>query len=230
MTEATDDNYTGGLLAKLFKNVAPWCWDWKYNPRLFHHMHAMGVIAANYNELEGQFYRLFFLNMHKFEVGKLVFSKLNNAERMEVALKAAETEPLAFGELFEHFISGYGIATENRNILMHSKAHNAWPKEADLSHLTLAKASKKSPDQNNFISLDISELRNIANDIDQLTNFGFRLFMWRVALPTGGLIIWDDGEQYRPSLPDKPAPPRRLVLGDQPTMASTLPRSSSSGK
>ncbi len=62
----------GGLFAGLFANAKPWCWDWKYNANLFNHMHALGVIAATYNDLEAQFYRLFWVTSNQMEVAKLV--------------------------------------------------------------------------------------------------------------------------------------------------------------
>ena len=194
-------------------------------------MHALGVIAANYNELEGHFYQLFYATMGKMDVGKLVFSKLNNAERMEIALKLSETDPSpTFRELFEYFISGYGVATENRNILMHSKAHNAWPFDISVVHLTLAKPSKKSPDENNFINLDLSELRTVADDMANFAMFGWSLFYWRSAVPFGGTITWASGEKVTPSLPEKPAEPRRLVLSPQEAPAGTPPSQLSSGE
>lgn len=228
--EPTKTNYHSGLLALIAGNEKPWSWDWTYNPNLKDHMHALGVIAANYNNLEGVFYRLFFLTLGKIQVGKLVFSKLNNAERIEIALKMAEYEKPKFRDRYEHFISGYGASTENRNNLLHSKAHNAWPRDISVSHLTLAKPSKKSPDENNFISLDISELRSVADDLAALTMFGSGLFYWRFASLTGGTITWDSGETATPPLPEKPPSPRRLVLSPQSNPTDTPPQPESSAE
>jgi hypothetical protein len=227
----TDENPKfRNLYAALLLDEKPWSWDWKYNPSLKEHMHALGVIAANYNELEGHFYRLFYVILNKSEAGSLIFSKLNNGERMEVALKLAEREPAGFRDLFRHFISGYGIASENRNILMHSKAHNAWPHDIRISHLTLAKPSKKSPNENNFISLDISELRSVADDMASFAKYGWGLFYWRVAFLSNGELTLSDGSIVTPSLPEKPAEPRRLVLSPQEAPESIPPQPGSSGE
>jgi hypothetical protein len=228
--EPIKTNYHGGLLAAVGGYEKLWSWDWTYNPNLKDHMHALGVIAANYNELEGNFYRLFFLTLGKIQVGKMVFSKLNNAERIEIALKMAEYEKPEFRDRYEHFISGYGTSTENRNILLHSKAHNAWPRDISVSHLTLAKPSKKSFDENNFISLDLSELRSVADDLAALKMFGSGLFYWRFASLTGGVITWDSGETATPPLPEKPPAPRRLALSPQPNQASAPPPPESSAE
>jgi hypothetical protein len=218
-------------LAKIYAlNEPRWSWDWSFNPNLKDHIHALGVVAANYNELEGSFYRLFYLTLGKFDAGKIIFAKLNNAERIEIALKVAEQETSPFREHYEHFISGYGIATENRNILLHSKAHNSWPLDVSVSHLVLAKPSKKDPSENNFITLDITELRSVADDLANFYMFGGALVYYRYAALTGGIITWENGLTATPPLPDKPAPPRRLVLSPQLAPTSTPPQPEPSGE
>ena len=208
MTESKEA--PSGILAALLGGNS---WELRHYPNHKQHMHALGVIAANYNDLEGEFYRLFYVTSDKFNVAKLIFSKLNNAERMEVALKVAQTEPALFRPLFEYFVSGFGIAAENRNILMHSKAHNAWSYEPGATtHLTLAKQIKSKPDENNFVQLEVKDLQNIADDLANLSKFGWELFLWRLALFTGGTITWADGKQTTPPLPEKPSPPRKLSL------------------
>jgi hypothetical protein len=143
---------------------------------------------------------------------------------MEIALKLAAKESAIFRDLFEYFISGYGIASENRNILLHSKAHNAWPFETSASHLTLAKPQKKSPDENNFISLDVSDLRSIADDMANFNLFGWQLYYWRIALSTGGTITWENGQTDTPTLPEKPPEPRRLVLSPEQVPVTAPPQ------
>lgn len=230
MTDDAPKPVYRGLLAALLMDEKPWSWNWKYNPNLKEHMHALGVIAANYNDLEGHFYRLFYITQPQFEVGKLVFSKLNNANRMEVARKVAETQPQEFRERYEHFLSGYGTATDNRNILMHSRAHNASLSDITASHLTLAKSSKKAPDENNFVSLDLPELRSIADEMAEFAMFGWRLYYWRIAAFSSGKITWENGEVVTPPLPDKPQLPRALTLSTQPIQVVVPPQREPSGE
>lgn len=206
-------------------------WYFRHYPNHRDHMQALGVIAANYNDLEGAFYRLFFIIMHNVNVGKLVFAKLNNAERMSVARKAAEIEPAVFRPLFEYFIAGFGVATENRNILMHSKAHNAGALASlGQSHLTFAKSTKADMDENNFVSLEVQELRDIADDMANFSVFGFDLFLWRVALITKGTITWGDGKTTTPTLPEKPREPRKLTLSAQEAQITVSPPQQSSAE
>jgi len=219
-----------GILAALLAGARPWSWDWTYNANLKEHFHALGVIAANYNELEGFFYRLFYLTLGKSDAGKIIFSKLNNAERIQVALKVAEGETLEFRDRYEHFISGFGTVAENRNILLHSKAHNAWPLDVSVSHLVLAKPSKHNLNENNFVSLDVTELRSVADDLHSLCLFGGGLMYWRYASVTGGVITWESGETVTPPLPDKPASPRKLALSPQPVLLGPSHQPETSGK
>lgn len=206
-------------------------WQLRHYPQHRNHMQALGVIAANYNDLEGQFYRLFYMTAGNINVGKLVFAKLNNADRMAVAKKASETEPHLFKPLFEHFIAGFGTAAENRNILMHSKAHSAWSLATlGVSHLTLTKPIKANLDENNFVNLEVSDLRGIADDMANFSNFGWELFLWRAALFTGGTIKWGDGKTTTPTLPEKPPEPRRLVLSPQEAQVTVAPPPKASGE
>lgn len=229
MTEKTK-SYASELAKRFALNEPRWSWNWSFNPNLKDHIHALGVIAANYNEMEGSFYKLFSLTLGKFAAGKVIFAKLNNAERIETALRVAEQETSPFREHYEHFISGYGIGAENRNILLHSKAHNSWPLDASVSHLVLAKPSKKDPSENNFIALDIAELRAVADDLANFYLFGLALVYYRYAAITGGTITWESGQTTTPSLPDKPPSPRRLVLSPQLAPTSTPPQPEPSGE
>lgn len=217
-----------GIMAALLGGDS---WQLRHYPQHRDHMQALGVIAANYNDLEGQFYRLFYLTVGNISVGKLVFAKLNNPERMAVAKKAAETEPQQFKPLFEWFISGYGTATENRNNLMHSKAHNGMSLASiGVSHLTLTKPTKANLDENNFVHLDVEDLRGIADDMANFSDFGFDLFLWRAALLTKGVIKWGDGKTTTPTLPEKPPEPRKLVLSPQESLVTVAPQPKASGE
>ena len=206
-------------------------WEWRHFPSYQKHMQALGVIAANYNDLEVQFSRLFYITSDKFEVAKLIFSKLNNAERIEVALKVSENEPSQFRPLLQHFIAGFSVSNQNRNDLMHSKAHNAWSfKPENPSVLTLAKQLKKKPDENHFVSLSVDDLRGVADDMSKFSNFGWDVFLWRLAFITGGTIDWGDGKKTTPTLPEKPPEPRRLILEPQEAPTTESPQPQSSGE
>jgi hypothetical protein len=66
----------------------PWSWTRHYNPGLFKHMHALGVVAANYNRLESELRLLLDVfmgdQMTTAEASSYLFERLSNAERMEL--------------------------------------------------------------------------------------------------------------------------------------------------
>jgi hypothetical protein len=233
MTDDTPKPVNRGLLAALLSDEKPWSWHWKYNFNFKDHMHALGVIAANYNDLEGHFYRLFCLTLPNFNVANMIFARMHNGERMAIALEVSKKEKPEFRLRYEAFIAAYGTATENRNILLHSKAHNASPLDLSAlgtSQLILAKPSKKSPNENSFVSLSVADLREIADDMAECSNFGWQLFYWRYASLTGGTITWNDGSTATPPLPEIPREPRKLVLSAQPDQGDVPPQLLPSGE
>src|SRR5690348_1468657 len=110
-------------LARALAGEPLWSWTRNYNPNLYEHMHALGVIAANYNRLEAQL--RFLLNsfmsipMISAQAGDYLFERLSNAERMDF-LKRLYNQQVGgtnLAERLDWFIKGYGICVENRNIL-----------------------------------------------------------------------------------------------------------------
>ncbi|MEH2485631.1 hypothetical protein V1280_001570 [Bradyrhizobium sp. AZCC 2230] len=190
-----------------------------YNPGLADHMHALGVTAANYNRLESELRLLLDVfmgdQMTGAEAGSYLFERLSNAERMDLLkhLYISQVGGTDLSDRLDWFVSGYGICAENRNILMHSEPHGATYNALQLvSALQLRKASKKNPGVHNFISLELHELRQIADDIDRFASYGFDLALWRIASRSGGTIKLANRE-ISPSLPDKPPAPIHLTLG-----------------
>ena len=63
----------------------PWSWDWKFHRSLEHHMHAIGVISVNYNDLEVALFLLFhyIFNDYQSRVPQLLFAQLSNQRRTD---------------------------------------------------------------------------------------------------------------------------------------------------
>jgi hypothetical protein len=187
-------------------------------------MHALGVIAANYNRLESELRLLLDVfmgeQMTAAEAGAYLFERLGNAARMDLLkrLYLAQVGGTDLADRLDWFVSGYGKCAENRNILMHSEPHGAACNALQLvSALELKKASKNNPGVHNFISLELRELRQVADDIDRFDIFGFDLALYQIASERGGTIR-SGGREISPSLPDKPPEPIHLKL-EPPTNA-----------
>jgi hypothetical protein len=109
-----------------------WSWTRNYNPALFQHMHALGVIAANYNRLEDELRFLIYLFLdggHRrlLRADVYIFEHLNNADRIGL-LEQFYKEKLSGTELADYldwFVLGYRTCAENRNMLMHSVPHGS---------------------------------------------------------------------------------------------------------
>ena len=207
----------------------PWSWTKRYNPGLFDHMHALGVIAANYNRLETvcACYLTFFMGsqMTAAEAGAYLFERLSNAEGINLLKQLYTTEVggTILADRLDWFVSGYGKCAESRNILMHSEPHGASYNALQLvSALALRKASKNNPGVHNFISLELHELRQVADDIDRFATYGFELALYQIARKSGGTITLGD-RQLSPPLPDRPPEPIHLKLGPQTNVKDSSP-------
>jgi hypothetical protein len=205
-------------LASLLRGEKPWSGAWKYNPGLYQHMHALGVIAANYNHLESLLGLLIAVFMGDVgeTVGPFLFQKLSNSTRLDLLkqLYAAQITDTNFLDRLDWFVAGYGKCAENRNILMHSTPDNSVTSSKIASVLELKKASKNNPGAQNFISLELGQLHRIADDIDRFDDYGFQLIVFESARRQGGKINLL-GKEILPALPDKPLAPILLTLLSQ---------------
>jgi hypothetical protein len=180
-------------------------------------MHALGVVATNYNHLEFMFLLLFREYMPGGSAPIVTFSHLSNFNRREVfqaLLDDQERDPVTRDRL-DHFVSGFDICTENRNFLMHSLTQNAGRgDDVRKLHLELAKRAKSQPTRHNVVRLSVSDIRRIANEMDTLDEYGFSLVLWLMARKTGGTLklYGDHGPERIPALPDKPDRPEKLDL------------------
>ena len=186
-------------------------------------MHALGVVAANYNHLEFILKIIFYHYMGlEHQATDLVFAKLNNnrnrldmlAECVETREKNSDAKDRAL-----HFIRGFALCADNRNFLMHGRTDD--PRE---NILVLVKASRNDPKKSNYLQLTVREIQAIADEIYAFDNFGLKLYIWLTAQNHGGMFLMPKGEVVAPTLPDKPALPKPLKLTDSRPPKSDEPR------
>jgi hypothetical protein len=196
-----------------------WSWTRRYNPALFQHVHALGVIAANFNQLETDLQLLIyiFLSMHNLSGGVLkahryLLQQLNNAERIGLLEqfykeKVSGTE---LADLLDWFVLGYRTCAENRNMLMHSVPHGSTLDALkEIATLDLIRSSRKNPIDDIFVSLELKDLRRVADDIDRFGLFGHNLALGVLGSFRGGKI-WFRGQEVPAPLPAKPPKPLAL--------------------
>lgn len=225
MTE--ESKYGLSALARAF-GVESWSWHNRYHPALQDHMHALGVVAANYNHLEFAMHALFWqLSGLDVTVAMHLLSDLsNNKKRLDTLrrfVKAKEADS-AVKDLLDHFIVGFDICAENRNFLMHGMtldAHNS-------SELILKKFARNDPTKTNYMHLTVQTIRKIADEIDRFDSYGMDIYIWRSARTTGGKFLLASGKVIEPTLPEKPPRPDKMNLSDHPIPAPVLPPPQSS--
>lgn len=186
-------------------------------------MHALGVVAANYNHLEFVLQLMLWqFSGLESEVSAKLFSTLNNnrnrLDTLALLINSREKEERV-KDLALHFLRGFDICAENRNFLMHGMVHNG---TASLD-LTLHKAARNDPSKINYLHLTVQAIRKIADEIHDFDSFGFDIAFWTSARLTGGKFITSNGGSIEPSLPEKPPLPDKLNLSDRPTPVAGLP-------
>jgi hypothetical protein len=170
------------------------------------HMHALGVIAINYNIFE---YGLAFLLQHyaTTPVSDFFFDKINNEERVEAIghfAKLKERDPAVLA-LIDDLLAYFGTCVQNRNILMHSQ-HSQESRSDDM--LPLEKKSTRDPTKLLYFYLLLPHLRRVADQTMRGVSFLQELLEYlraRDVAPNAELFAADH------PLPKKPRSPRQLT-------------------
>jgi hypothetical protein len=191
-------------------------WDWSgdyYGPGLADHMHALGVVAANYNSLEMLLYSLFCEYLGRSDESALLFSQFKNNYRIDTlkaALKAYESDS-AVAEAMQYFVKCFNICSDNRNLLMHSLVNEV---DLNATELNLRKSSRSNPEKFTQLKFAVSPIRRVADDIWSVEYYGGDLFFY---LLTRRGEMKPDEPHARTTLPEKPALPDNLSLLLQPS-------------
>jgi hypothetical protein len=194
------------ILTDKFPLVKPWSWDWKFNRSLEHHMHALGVISVNYNDLEHTLYMLFhyFLNDYQSKVPALLFPRLSNDRRLDYMREFCKS--YHSGEqkgAIDRFLDGFDICAYNRNVLAHASIPDTLEiaEAADPSVVLHKRAQGNYSSVSRIENMTVTRLRQIADEIADYEIFGFKLYMFLLAQRVGGTL--KNGEKtVRPTLPE----------------------------
>ena len=93
------------------------------------YLHALGVIASVFNQLEFRFRSLFSIYIQSPDGSAYdLFARKNNQERQKLMAEALpnSSHPQGIKDRVAHFLTGYRVCTDNRNILMHSLTAFVW--------------------------------------------------------------------------------------------------------
>jgi hypothetical protein len=139
-------------------------------------MHALGVVAANFNGLEFSFLCIF---SHYFDFSDrsgVLFQNFKNNFRVDTLraiIESYEKQPLASMHV-EHFLLGFEICADNRNLLMHSEIELA----PESSELRMSKGTKSDPFTRMFAQFDLPTLRKVADDIMNFEEYGHEITIY----------------------------------------------------
>lgn len=181
------------------------------------YLFALGVLVANFNELEGILSLLFTMNVRlPYAAKSSIFKKSDNSQRIKIIQGCLSItqwnhrdHPLPYNkrekEAIEHFLRGYAICAENRNILLHSEAIPL----GKTKRVFFFKDSKKPPHWPNKYAPSITTLRAIADAMREYSNYGSELCS---ALRDFYWITEELGlKPIRRPLPLRPRLPKHLV-------------------
>lgn len=153
------------------------------------HIHALGVVAINYNTLEHALFVLLreYLGVYP-SIHAYVFQSLNLHSTLTLFKMSVELHEKddSLRERLVAFCPLFGTCFANRNLLMHANAREA---DATDELLALAKRSKNKPHIFNDMKLTLPELRHVADDMRALflytlTRYGPSSWSAAASIPT----------------------------------------------
>jgi hypothetical protein len=177
------------------------------------HLHALGVVAALYNDLEFSLFSLFYMYSGLTRVvAQPLFENMSNSQRLDFLTRCVETSNIddTSKELANHFIKCFSICAENRNFLMHSTINT----NHELDIVIFSKASREDPNRLNSINADLATIRKVADIFNEIDNFGVGVFFSASQkLDWEGRVIGAiqvNGAPFAPPSPQKPSLPSKL--------------------
>jgi hypothetical protein len=156
------------------------------------YLHALGVIASVFNQLEFRFRSLFSIYVQSPDGNPYdLFARKNNQERQRLMAEALPNSlhPQQIKDCVAYFLTGYRVCTDNRNVLMHSLTAFVWldpdtercpvlnPAQPD--GIVFQNWPKNNPFNISVYSPRLEELRAVADGMKDFEDYGDRLY-WHV--------------------------------------------------
>jgi hypothetical protein len=178
-----------------------------YLPGPRENIFALGVISLAYSNFEWLFAGVFReVTQTPDTVLRILFSKLPNNIRMETLSNFLEKMdwPEGLKDDIKHFMKGFQICAENRNLLMHSYSGGVRASTGDIVIMRTARSGDE------VISLStLPELREIADAINAFNSYAADVMV--------GINVFrqkkrkgEDISSFQSPSPDRPPLPRSL--------------------
>ena len=174
------------------------------------HVHALGVVAAQYNGLESSLLALLYdYTGLSAETTQWLFSHTSNNVRLELLKRCVnerESDPYMKNYVL-HFADWFDVCSANRNVLMHSIVS-----VTDEATLNFTKSSRNDPRKINAVDLSIEDIRRVADDITVAEGMGLRLHTRFISTKSGKPDnLAEDVWRFLSTLPKKPRVPSKLL-------------------
>lgn len=170
------------------------------------HMHAVGVLIANWATVEGAYQALFqHLFFWNFQLGLRSFELLGNQGRWELLNEIGPQAAPEFAEHIHHFLKCAAICKENRNAVAHADYQNGPSDEI----IRLLKGRNKDRTALRDYHFSVESIRQMADETHGTAMYGMLIFahleMKRTA--PDGTIPRPDGPPLFVRLPSLQKPP-----------------------
>jgi hypothetical protein len=169
---------------------------------------AIGVVSINYAQLEFALTAMFSTTLNiPISLASIIIPKIGNDVRTKLMIQTLPERPWPdrLKDQASHFITGFSICAENRNLLVHSNMFSGSP-----DAIVLFKSARDG--RTIQCNPTLAELRKVADDMHTYFNYGLWLSN-HINQNSGG--CWDPtGAPF--SLPDKPESPTPLEYTSSP--------------
>lgn len=180
------------------------------------HIHALGVVAINYNGLELALDRLLNTYLRAMpEAHSYIFQSLNlNSRTGLFRLCVARENDATLRQHLLDFCTYFETCANNRNLLMHSDLQEENTTD-DL--LGLTKRSKNNPHVYNDMQLSIGELRAVADEMRAVFRYSAQLFKFILRRQRHDPFRSATDQPFPlPALPERPSELTKLAKKFQP--------------
>lgn len=181
------------------------------------HVHAMGVISLNYNNLEFALFRLFGHHLERNDVpiatAWTLYSQLQESRRPQALrsiFRTSESDEIVRTHV-DHAIDVFNICKDNRNWLFHSRMSYE-----PTGEMTLTKTVKEDWNSINVIDVSLTEMRRVADDIFGCWDYAYEIWAYLQKRDFNDKIPEFFRATSRTVLPAKPDMPQKIVARQIP--------------
>lgn len=191
--------------------MSDWPKDEWSDPGARDYLEALGILSLRYDRLQLALIRLierYLASVPEAILNQILFP-LNNSQRWNLLSRIASDMEQSdeISDLITHFLKGFSICAENRNIALHAGGH------LGETHLHFIKHRKDAPFDHGVYSISLNGLRAICDSMSEITDFawGINKYIRSREDKAFYFILKEEGKDPL-EMPNRPALPKKLTL------------------